>query len=158
MSNTDSTPKCYDNPFIGHLPADTADNLIYGLSLLKTMRPDSCDHDEAMGLFRLLEALHGAAHHLSMQLYKERDHTQCEDKEAKQNLEDVADDDYATLGAMVKRRKVLSGPMPVEFDLDDDEFSALSAMAKEKGEGVNYFASKLISDHLKRWLDAPATA
>lgn len=56
MSNNDSTPAFYGNPFIGLLPADTADNLIYGLALLKTMRPESLDHDEGMGLFRLAES------------------------------------------------------------------------------------------------------
>lgn len=68
MSNNDSTPAFYGNPFIGLLPADTADNLIYGMALLKSMRPESMDHDEGMGLFRMLDALHGAAHHLRFAL------------------------------------------------------------------------------------------
>lgn len=105
MSNNDSTPAFYGNPFIGVLSADTADNLVYGIALLKTMRPDSCDHDEGMGLFRMLEALHGAAHHLSMQLIAANDGER--EKQAKQNLDDVADDDYQSLAAMLKRRDAL---------------------------------------------------
>ena len=37
MSNNDSTPAFYGNSFIGLLPGDTADNLIYGIALLLSL-------------------------------------------------------------------------------------------------------------------------
>lgn len=64
MSNTHFTPAFYGNPFIGAIPADTADNLIYGCALLRKLDCSGWDHDEAMGLYRIFEAMHGAAHHL----------------------------------------------------------------------------------------------
>lgn len=119
MSSIDSTvpaPSFYGNPFIGLLPGDTADYLIYGIALLKSMRPESMDHDEGMGLFRMLEALHGAAHHLSMQLNAANDGER--EKQAKQNLDDVADDDYQSLAAMLKRRDALKRDLAdVEVDI-----------------------------------------
>ena len=116
MSNNDSTPSFYGNRFIGLLPVDTAENLIYGIALLKTMRPDSSgDHDEGMGLFRMLEALHGAAHHLSLQLHAANDRERA--KQAKQNLDDVADDDYASLAAMIRRREQLKRDL-ADIDVD----------------------------------------
>lgn len=68
MSNTHFTPSFYGNPFIGAIPADTADNLIYGCALLRKLDCTNWDSDESMGMYRLFEAMHGAAHHLRMAL------------------------------------------------------------------------------------------
>lgn len=93
MSNIDSTPAISANPFIGLLPADTANNLVYGLTLLKSLRSDSVDHDEGMGLFFLLEALRAAAHKLSLQLHKDGRETLAEmiarRDELRRDLEDI---------------------------------------------------------------------
>ena len=70
MSNEDNTPTptFYGNPLIGLLPADTADNLIFTSALLMKMDLSEGDDDSLMGLFRLLEAMRGAAHHLRLAL------------------------------------------------------------------------------------------
>lgn len=39
------TPDFYANPFIGAIPADTADNLIYGCALLRKLDCSGWDHD-----------------------------------------------------------------------------------------------------------------
>lgn len=65
MNDLNST-SIYRNPLIGLLPADTAENLVYASALLMKLDQSDFDHDEAMGLFRMLEAMHGAAHHLHL--------------------------------------------------------------------------------------------
>lgn len=68
MSTTHFTPAFYSNPFIGAIPADTADNLLYGFAMLRKLNCENWEHDEAMGLYRMFEAMHGAAHHLRLAL------------------------------------------------------------------------------------------
>lgn len=68
MSNNQFTPNLYANPLIGLIPADTAENLVYASALLMKLDQSDFDHDEAMGLFRTLEAMHAAAHHLHLAL------------------------------------------------------------------------------------------
>ena len=93
MSNPDLTPAFSANPFIGLLPEDTANNLVYGLTLLKSLRSDSLGHDEGMGLFFLLEALRCAAHKLSLQLHRDGEETLAEmiarRDELRRDLEDI---------------------------------------------------------------------
>ena len=136
MSNNDSTPatpEFYGNPFIGWLPVDTADNLIYGLALLKAIRIESCDHDEGMGLFRLADALHGAAHHLRFAL-----------EPAATN---AANQDDAP--------EVLSKKV-VDILVNDAERIALAEQAQKAGLSVEDYIGNLISDRLKRCLDVAA--
>jgi hypothetical protein len=78
--------------------------------------------------------------------------------EAEQDKIGVSEDDYEALCAMVKRRKVLSGAMPIEFEMNDKEFADLSVLAKEAGKGVNEFASGLIVERLERCLESAMTA
>jgi hypothetical protein len=160
MSSNDFTPSFYGNSFIGLLPGDTAENLIYGIVLLKSMRPESLEHDEGMGLFRLLEALHGAAHHLSMQLNAANDRKR--EKQAKQNLDDVADDDYQSLAAMIRRREQLKRDLqdleidisatPEERDLTvaftPEELAELKAGADRAGVAPESYASTLVMERL----------
>ncbi len=68
MSNNQFTSNLYTNPLIGLLPADTAENLVYASALLMKLDQSDFDHDEAMGLFRALEAMRAAAHHLHLAL------------------------------------------------------------------------------------------
>jgi hypothetical protein len=99
MSNNDPTritPSFYGNTFIGSSPDDTADNLIYGLALLKCLRFDACDDDIDMGLFRFAEALQGAAHHLRFSMNKSGDQDARRNAEAKAKMEGVPADEAET--------------------------------------------------------------
>ena len=77
--------------------------------------------------------------------------------EAEQDKAALAEDDYSAIRAMLTRRKVLSGAMPIEFEMNDKEFADLSALAKEAGKGVNEFASGLIVERLERCLESAMT-
>lgn len=79
--------------------------------------------------------------------------------EAEQDKAALAEADYDEIRAMIRRRKQASGEAPpIEFELTADQFSDLVIVAKQAGLSVDDFASRLVSDHLKRWLDEPATA
>lgn len=79
--------------------------------------------------------------------------------EADQDKAALAEADYDEIRAMIRRRKQASGEAPpIEFELTADQFSDLAIAAKQAGQSVDDFASRLVSDHLKRWLDEPATA
>ena len=79
--------------------------------------------------------------------------------EADQDKAALAEADYDEIRAMIRRRKEASGEAPpIEFELTADQFSDLAIAAKQAGQSVDDFASRLVSDHLKRWLDEPATA
>ena len=79
--------------------------------------------------------------------------------EVEQDKAALAEDDYSEIRAMIRRRKQASGEAPpIEFELTADQFSDLAIAAKQAGQSVDDFASRLVSDHLKRWLDEPATA
>lgn len=84
--------------------------------------------------------------------------TLADDDESDQDKVALAEADYDEIRAMIRRRKELSGSMPVEFELTDDQFAGLAIAAKQTGQSVNEFASRLVSDHLKHWLEEPATA
>lgn len=79
--------------------------------------------------------------------------------EADQDKAALAEADYDEIRAMIRRRKEASGEAPpIEFELTADQFSDLAIAAKQAGQSVDDFASRMISDYLKRWLAAPATA
>ena len=71
MSTINSNPlpelPFYANPCIGATPADTAENLVFATAFMRCAT-DGLDHDEAQGQQLLLQAAHGAAHHLCMAL------------------------------------------------------------------------------------------
>ncbi len=81
------------------------------------------------------------------------------DSDEDQDKNALAEADYDEIRAMIRRRKQASGEAPpIEFELTADQFSDLAIAAKQAGQSVDDFASRLVSDHLKRWLDEPATA
>ena len=130
MSNNDFTPTLtfYGNPLIGLLPADTADNLIYASALLKRLDASGeWDHDASMGLFRMLDAMHGAAHHLRLALL--------EPDSGKDTDTQKPDDDQ-------------DRPPSVWIVLSDPEATALDIAADRANQTWDEYAADLIRQGL----------
>mgnify|MGYP003375176696 CR=1 FL=1 len=132
------------------IAAGSTKSLCRALSFLHESFQDS-GHDAA-GILLLLS---NAAFKTSEELTDLAEKLDGED-EAEQDKAALAEDDYSSLAAMLKRRKALSGNTPVEFTLSIDEFADLAALAKREGQGVDEFASALISDRIKKELAEPA--